>query len=303
MACPIRRQAILRPGCMMNQQAYSNARMLDAITPVLLTCNEDVNIARTLANLAWAKDIVVVDSGSTDGTLARLAAEPRVRIFHRKFDTHPAQWRYAMQETGISTPWALRLDADYQLSDRVIAEIASLDPESGISAYVASFDYAVFSHKLISSLYPPKPILLRRGEYSISDQGHTEGWVVPGRTANLNARIVHDDWKSMRQWVIAQVRYMSREQAKLRLTRSGMRDWLRMHPPLMPMAVFIYCLFGRGLLFNGKAGLLYTLQRTIAESILALFILESSLLGKNTQFAEPLPGLDLEGQTKPAGTP
>jgi hypothetical protein len=43
--------------------------MLDHITPVLLTFNEEPNIARTLAHLAWAKDIVVVDSGSTDGTL------------------------------------------------------------------------------------------------------------------------------------------------------------------------------------------------------------------------------------------
>jgi hypothetical protein len=46
----------------------------------------------------------------------------------------------------------------------------------------------------------------------------------------------------------------------------------------MPIAVFFYCLFVKGLLFNGKAGLLYTLQRTIAEGILALFILENKLV-------------------------
>ena len=46
----------------------------------------------------------------------------------------------------------------------------------------------------------------------------------------------------------------------------------------MPVAVFFYCLFVKGLLFNGTAGLLYTLQRTIAEGILALFILENKLL-------------------------
>jgi hypothetical protein len=50
-----------------------------------------------------------------------------------------------------------------------------------------------------------------------------------------------------------------------------------MHPPLMPVAVFFYCLFVKGLLFNGKAGLLYTLQRTIAEGILSLYILEKQL--------------------------
>ena len=208
-----------------------------------------------------------------------------------------------MEETGIRTPWILRLDADYQLTESLIGEIASLNHGPAISAYIAGFDYAVFSRKLRSSLYPPKPILLRQGFFSISDQGHTEGWVVRGSTANLSARIVHDDWKSMREWVIAQARYMKREQAELRFTRKGLRDWLRMHPPLMPIAVFFYCLFGKRLLLDGKAGLFYTLQRTIAESILALFVLESALLGQSTKTRENTPDPDQHRQDKSAGVP
>ncbi len=127
----------------------------------------------------------MVDSGSTDGTLAILAAQPRVRLFQREFDSHPAQWRYAMEETGIRTPWVLRLDADYQLTDGFHGEIASLNPDPAVSAYIARFDYAVFSRKLVASLYPPKPVLLRQGCYSISDEGHTEGWVVHGSHRKL----------------------------------------------------------------------------------------------------------------------
>ena len=251
--------------------------MLDSITPVLLTYNEGSNIGRTLAKLAWAKDIVIVDSGSTDDTLRIVGANSRVRVFQRAFDTHHSQWRYAMQETGIRTPWVLRLDADYQITDGLTAEMATLDPAGPESAYCVDFDYAVFSHKLVSSLYPVKPILLRQGRYAISDDGHTEGWVVNGLITRLKSRVIHDDWKSMRDWVFAQARYMSREREKLESKRTGLRDWLRMHPPLMPLTVFFYCLFLRGLLFNGKAGLLYTLQRTIAEAILAVYILEKQL--------------------------
>ena len=53
--------------------------MLDHITPVLLTYNEEQNVSRTLSRLAWAKDIVVVDSNSTDGTLAALRKFSNVR--------------------------------------------------------------------------------------------------------------------------------------------------------------------------------------------------------------------------------
>jgi glycosyltransferase involved in cell wall biosynthesis len=108
--------------------------MLDQITPVLLTYNEEQNIRRTLSHLAWAKDIVVVDSGSTDGTLAALAHFPNVRVFNRRFDTHGKQWRYATEETNIGTDWLLRLDADYQVSDALIAELARLDPDAAVSA-------------------------------------------------------------------------------------------------------------------------------------------------------------------------
>src|SRR5437870_54166 len=75
--------------------------MLDQITPVLLTYNEELNISRTLSRIGWAKDIVVVDSGSTDGTLEMLAKFSNVRIFKRSFDTHASQWRYAIEQTGI----------------------------------------------------------------------------------------------------------------------------------------------------------------------------------------------------------
>jgi hypothetical protein len=42
----------------------------------------------------------------------------------------------------------------------------------------------------------------------------------------------------------------------------------------MPIATFFYCLVGKGLIFGGREGILYTLQRTVAEAIFALLLLE-----------------------------
>ena len=253
------------------------ASMLDAITPVILTNTEAVNIRRTLSHLNWAKEIVVVDSGSMDETLDILLANPRVRLLKRPLDSHSRQWRFATQETGITTPWLLRLDADYQLPQAFIEELAGLDPNGPECGYRVAFDYAVFARTLIASLYPPKTILLRSGKFAAHDDGHNETWTIDGPVGALKARVIHDDWKPMDRWLISQVSYMKRDLGKHKTRRSGVSDWLRRHPPLMPVVVFFYCLFGKGLILNGKAGLLYTLQRVIAESMLSLLMVEKAL--------------------------
>ena len=262
--------------------------MLGQITPVLLTYNEDQNIARTLTHLGWAKDIVVVDSGSTDGTLAALQKFPNVRVFNRRFDTHGNQWRYATEQTKIDSEWLLRLDADYQLTEPLVAEIAQLEPNAAVSAYRVAFDYAVFSRKLLSSLYPPKAILLRRGRFSVSDRGHADVWDVHGQVILLKGRIIHDDRKAVSQWLTGEVRCLPRELDWIRLRKMGLVRWLRLRPPLMPIAVFLYCLFCKGLIFNGRAGLFYALQRMVAEAVLSLMLLEEKLRGDAARTGNPV---------------
>src|SRR5436853_2457479 len=84
--------------------------MLDSITPLILTYNEAANIGRTLEQLRWARDIVVVDSFSDDETVEIAGSFPHVRVFQRKFDNHGAQWNFGLSETGIATEWVLALD-------------------------------------------------------------------------------------------------------------------------------------------------------------------------------------------------
>jgi len=261
--------------------------MLNQITPVLLTYNEAINIGRTLSRLTWAKDIVVVDTGSTDGTLEILARTPYVRVFSRKFETHATQWRYATEETIIQTPWILRLDADYQVTDELRDEISNLNPNAYVNAYRISFDFAVFGHRLISSLYPANTILLRQGTFSICDDGHTERWDSIGPIKALKSRVIHDDWKTTERWLVNQVNYSKRNYFKIamksELPRSKLSslilDQFRRRPPLMPFVSFFYCLFIKGLILNGRAGLYYALQRLVAESSLSLWVLEQQLHG------------------------
>ena len=72
---------------------------------------------------------------------------------------------------------------------------------------------------------------------------------------------------------------MQHELEWIRVHRGGLAHRLRLIPPIMPIAVLLYCLFGKGLLFNGRAGIFYALQRMVAEAILCLMVLEEELRG------------------------
>jgi glycosyltransferase involved in cell wall biosynthesis len=253
---------------------------LDDVTPVLLTYNEEPNIGRTLAALRWAKDIVVVDSGSTDGTLAILRSFPQVRVFARPFDRHDHQWNFAIGETGVATPWILTLDADYLVTEAGVRELEALDPPAAIAGYEAPFRMCVCGRLLRSSIYPPRTVLFRRGLGSNYQDGHTQRLAVAGAIGRLKEPIRHDDRKSLSRWAFEQDRYARLERDKLAAADPAtlpIQDRIRRRGFLAPIAVLLYCLFRKGMIFDGWPGWFYTYQRVGAEVILSLYVIEEKL--------------------------
>src|SRR5262245_19637520 len=129
--------------------------MLSQITPLILTYNEAPNIGRTLEQLRWAKDIVLVDSFSDDETLEIVSQFPQVRLFQRAFDSHRQQWSFGLTETEIKSDWVLALDADYVLTDEAVAELSALAPDESTEGYRARFAYCINGKRLRSGVYPP----------------------------------------------------------------------------------------------------------------------------------------------------
>ncbi|HEU4506932.1 MAG TPA: glycosyltransferase family 2 protein [Pyrinomonadaceae bacterium] len=246
--------------------------MLDQITPLILTYNEAPNIARTLAPLAWAKDIVVVDSFSDDDTVEIALSVPQVRVFQRAFDSHRNQWEFGLKETGITTPWVLALDADYVVSDELIEELKQLQPDPATAGYRVNFVYCINGKKLHSGIYPPVTVLYRREAATYVQDGHTQRVAVEGRIEQLRSPVFHDDRKSFKRWFRSQARYTELEAQKLRAAdRNELSrvDRLRRWRVVMPPAMLVYCLIVRRGIFDGWAGFYYAFQRTVAELMLS----------------------------------
>jgi glycosyltransferase involved in cell wall biosynthesis len=96
---------------------------MEAISAVLITYNEERNIREALESVKWADEIVVVDSGSSDGTL-EICARFTSRIFHRDWTGFVDQKNYALDQATHS--WVLSLDADERLSPELLTEIQQL---------------------------------------------------------------------------------------------------------------------------------------------------------------------------------
>jgi glycosyltransferase involved in cell wall biosynthesis len=258
--------------------------MIENITPVVLTYNEAPNIGRTLAKLRWARDIVVVDSFSNDNTLQIASSFPQVRVYQREFDSHDKQWTFGLKETAIGSEWILGLDADYVLTSEFLEEVEALSPEPDVNGYRAEFIYCVNGKRLISGIYPPVSVLYRRADASYVQDGHTHKLVLNGRIENLRSAILHDDRKPFSRWLEAQSHYTKLEADKLLSSAFESLSWtdrVRCWRVVAPAAMLFYCLIFRGGILDGWAGFYYAFQRTLAELMLSLYLIDHDLSGSD----------------------
>jgi glycosyltransferase involved in cell wall biosynthesis len=257
------------------------------ITPLLITFNEIANIERTISRLAWASQIVVVDSGSTDGTLELLKKCERVTVLHRRFDSFAAQCQFGLG--AIKSEWALSMDADYVLSDELVTELSTLRDDPAVAGYETPFKYYVWGKPLSATLYPPRTVLYRVARAKYFNEGHGHRVRIDGAVCRLKASIFHDDRKTLSRWLAAQQRYAAAEAEHLlsvstaELSRS---DRIRLRVGIAPLLVFCYVLFWKRCVFNGRRGWFYALQRLFAEVIIALEINDR----RSQRDSRPAPG-------------
>lgn len=249
---------------------------LVTITPLILTYNEEPNIDRTLSKLTWAKEIIVIDSFSTDKTLEILKSYPNVKFYQRKFDTHAQQWNYGLEQ--INSQWVLSMDADYSITEKLLSEIENLKPDSLADGYFIPFKYCVFGKPLNQTILPPRQALFKKNKAIYIDDGHTQLLENKGKISYLNNAIYHDDRKPLSRWLWAQDRYMILEVEKILNTppkELSLGDKIRKKIIIAPFIVFIYCLILKRGIFDGWHGWYYAFQRMFAEILLSLRLIES----------------------------
>jgi len=253
-------------------------RFADEITVMIITYDEGANISRTLDALGWADDILVIDSGSTDATLAIVKNYGNARVLTREFDTFAGQCNFGL--SNVRRPWVLSLDADYELSSLLSLEINSLAPADEIQGYSAHFVYRILGRPLSATLYPDRTVLYRRAGAFYRDKGHGHRVVIDGTISRLRAPIFHDDRKPLARWLRSQISYARREADHLlgsERHKLGIVGRIRLMGWPAPLLILAYTLIWKRCLIDGWAGWFYTLQRSLAETLIALELIDRRL--------------------------
>jgi len=126
-------------------------------------------------------------------------------------------------------------------------------------------------------------VLYRAKSARYENVGHGHRVVVAGAVSKLKGVIYHDDRKPLSRWLEAQLRYTQREADHLLSTpRAELKsvDRLRLMGWPAPFLVLLYVLVVKGALFDGYPGWFYAWQRTYAEILLAMELLDRRLSKK-----------------------
>lgn len=209
------------------------------VSVTVITKNEASILRRMLESVRWAPEIIVVDSGSTDGTV-EIAKEFTSRVISRPFVDFASQKNFAQSQA--SQDWVLNLDADEICSSELAQEILSL-PETDINGYHISrrnfFEDRWIKHCGWSPDY--KLRLYRKSAGSWKGKVHESVGLNPGsKTGRLQGRMEHYTYRNRHNYLksVHQFARLAAEQMKEEGRSAGILDVI-IRPPLAFMKKYV----------------------------------------------------------------
>ena len=228
-----------------------------SLSVIVITHNEEDMIERCLASVAWADEVVVLDSGSTDRTVA-LCQQSGARVVETNWPGFGPQKNRALDHaTGT---WVLSLDADEYLPQEAQAEIrAVLASEPRADAFrmprLSSYCGRFMRH---GGWYPDYVTrLFRRGGARFSDDLVHERLLVSGLVETLREPLCHETYRDLEE-VLRKVDNYSSAGAAM-AARNGRRGGVA-QALAHGLWSFVRTYFVKGGLLDGVEGLMLAIS-------------------------------------------
>jgi len=204
---------------------------LSVLVPVR---NEEGNLRECLDSVRWADEIVVVDSGSVDGTLA-IARAMATRTLEHEYVHSAAQKNWALPQ--LTHRWVLIVDADERVPPALRAEIERVlaDPQRADGYWIGRANHFLGEPVRTAGWQRDKVLRLFDRTKGAYEPLHVHAEVeIAGRVGRLRERLVHHTYRDLDQYFAKFLRYTrwSADDLKARGIRASaprllFRPWLR----------------------------------------------------------------------------
>jgi len=265
------------------------------VSVLVITKNEERNIRSCLESVKWADEIIIVDSQSTDGTVA-IAKEYTDKIYLYSQDIVCRKRGWALENASFSNDWVLMVDADEQATEAFREELREIVSNDGKSAgYQVRYKYSFLGREIRFGDPVMKTVLFRRSRAHVETLQVPESANVPfietahehpvisGKVVRMRSFLVHADKRPLHFYFARHNDYSTMEALMLvkddskrgfydeilrekgvtyqKTRRLAKHVFLRM--PLKPLIYFIYSYILRLGFLDGYAGLVYNLCKAI----------------------------------------
>jgi glycosyltransferase involved in cell wall biosynthesis len=274
---------------------------MSGVSILILTLNEEANIAECVDSCGWSDDIVVFDSMSEDRTL-EIANAKGARVFQRRFDNYAAQRNAALSTVPYKYPWVLMVDADERVPPELAAEIEATvaGAEDGQALFrMRRKDFFLGKWLRRSSGYPSWfGRLVRLGRVRV-DREVNEEYIADGRIGHLEEHLHHYPFnKGIAYWFERHNRYSTMEaitKMNMHNQRIVARELFSKDPidrrrmlkqflhrlPHRPLIVFLYLYVVRLGFLDGRAGLHFSRMKAAYEMMIDLKVIEARRRQRN----------------------
>ncbi len=236
------------------------------ISAIIITKNEERNIARCLESLLWVDEIIIIDSYSTDKTIEVALSYEKVRLFSAEWKGFSENKRKALHH--CTHHWIFWLDADEEVTYELQQEILALTPE-----YLSQYDAftiprkTYFMGEYARIFYPSRSgRLFDKNKCGFNDKVVHEGLLIhdKSRLGHLNSVLNHFSFSTLEQYFSKMNFYGKYGAEELIKKNKIMGKWRLLASPLFTF--FKYYVLEGGFL-DRKFGLIVSLGNTYANFI------------------------------------
>lgn len=269
---------------------------------VVLTFNSEESLRLVVEScLPLGARVVVVDSGSTDGTLA-IAEGLGAEVLHHPFENYARQRNWAQEAIGAMEGWYLHLDADEVLSPElcrsILAVLESPEFDGYLMKRVPFFMGRKIRHGVIGSTFHLRLYCVGKGR--CEDRLYDQHYVLDGPAGRVAGDLLDLQITTVEKWTAAHNRWSTAEaeeawtkslspeaqeetgtlsaslRGDMRMRKRWLKNkvWYRMPLLLRPFLFFFYSYVLRLGFLDGRVGLAYH----VLQAFWFRFLVDAKLL-------------------------